>query len=160
MIILLKNTYKRGAWFYEKKVLLSACSSTYGRCLYRVPVAEVKAEDGYNSDSYWGDDWYDNDDSPADTVLDLSNVTIDKTSQTGYAQDGYTQTGYSNQDTTGWDSYDQTGYSNQGTTGRDGYDQGNYTQTGYDQTGYNNQGSADQAQNGQSGYDQSYFSDK
>ena len=27
------------------------------------------------------DDWYDSDDSPTDMVLDLSNVTIDKTSQ-------------------------------------------------------------------------------
>ena len=46
-----------------------------------VPVAEVKAEDGYNIDSYDNDDWYDSDDSPTDMVLDLSNVTIDKTSQ-------------------------------------------------------------------------------
>lgn len=60
---------------------MSACSSAYGRCLYRVPVAEVKAEDGYNIDSYDNDDWYDSDDSPTDMVLDLSNVTIDKTSQ-------------------------------------------------------------------------------
>lgn len=60
-----------------------------GACIC-VPVAEVKAEDGYNIDSYDNDDWYDSDDSPTDMVLDLSNVTIDKTSQTGYAQkNGY-----------------------------------------------------------------------
>ena len=41
----------------------------------------MKAEDGYNIDSYDNDDWYDSDDSPTDMVLDLSNVTIDKTSQ-------------------------------------------------------------------------------
>ena len=51
-----------------------------GACIC-VPVAEVKAEDGYNIDSYDNDDWYDSDDSPTDMVLDLSNVTIDKTSQ-------------------------------------------------------------------------------
>ena len=51
-----------------------------GACIF-VPVAEVKAEDGYNIDSYDNDDWYDSDDSPTDMVLDLSNVTIDKTSQ-------------------------------------------------------------------------------
>ena len=51
-----------------------------GSCIC-VPVAEVKAEDGYNIDSYDNDDWYDSDDSPTDMVLDLSNVTIDKTSQ-------------------------------------------------------------------------------
>lgn len=51
-----------------------------GACIC-VPVAEVKAEDGYNIDSYDSDDWYDSDDSPTDMVLDLSNVTIDKTSQ-------------------------------------------------------------------------------
>lgn len=49
-----------------------------GACIC-VPVAEVKAEDGYNIDSYDNDDWYDSDDSPTDMVLDLSNVTIDKT---------------------------------------------------------------------------------
>jgi hypothetical protein len=51
-----------------------------GACIC-VPVAEAKAEDGYNIDSYDNDDWYDSDDSPTDMVLDLSNVTIDKTSQ-------------------------------------------------------------------------------
>lgn len=51
-----------------------------GACIC-VPVAEVKAEDGYNIDSYDNGDWYDSDDSPTDMVLDLSNVTIDKTSQ-------------------------------------------------------------------------------
>ena len=81
MIILLKNTYKRGAWFYEKRFYcLLAAVLMAGACIC-VPVAEVKAEDGYNIDSYDNDDWYDSDDSPTDMVLDLSNVTIDKTSQ-------------------------------------------------------------------------------
>ena len=81
MIILLKNTYKRGAWFYEKRFYcLLAAVLMAGACIC-VPVAEVKAEDGFNIDSYDNDDWYDSDDSPADMVLDLSNVTIDKTSQ-------------------------------------------------------------------------------
>lgn len=81
MIILLKNTYKRGAWFYEKRFYcLLAAVLMAGACIC-VPVAEAKAEDGYNIDSYDNDDWYDSDDSPTDMVLDLSNVTIDKTSQ-------------------------------------------------------------------------------
>ena len=81
MIILLKITYKRGAWFYEKRFYcLLAAVLMAGACIC-VPVAEAKAEDGYNIDSYDNDDWYDSDDSPTDMVLDLSNVTIDKTSQ-------------------------------------------------------------------------------
>ena len=48
-----------------------------GACIC-VPVAEVKAEDGYNSDSYWGDDWYDNDDSPADTCLLYTSDAADE----------------------------------------------------------------------------------
>ena len=81
MIILLKITYKRGAWFYEKRFYCLLAAVLMASACICVPVAEVKAEDGYNIDSYDNDDWYDSDDSPTDMVLDLSNVTIDKTSQ-------------------------------------------------------------------------------
>lgn len=60
-----------------------------GACIC-VPVAEVKAEDGYNIDSYDNGDWYDSDDSPTDMVLDLSNVTIDKTSQPSVCRKNFT----------------------------------------------------------------------
>ena len=51
-----------------------------------VPQVKVQAEDVYD-DSDWSDSWYDNDVTP---IPDLTNVTIDKTSQTGYAQkNGY-----------------------------------------------------------------------
>lgn len=64
----------------ERFYCLLAAVLMAGACIC-VPVAEAKAEDGYNIDSYDNDDWYDSDDSPTDMVLDLSNVTIDKTSQ-------------------------------------------------------------------------------
>lgn len=47
-----------------------------------VPQVKVQAEDVYD-DSDWSDSWYDNDVTP---IPDLTNVTIDKTSQTGYTQ--------------------------------------------------------------------------
>lgn len=47
-----------------------------------VPQGEVQAEDVYD-DSDWSDSWYNNDVTP---IPDLTNVTIDKTCQTGYTQ--------------------------------------------------------------------------
>lgn len=47
-----------------------------------VPQVEVQAEDVYD-DSDWSDSWYNNDVTP---IPDLTNVTIDKTCQTGYTQ--------------------------------------------------------------------------
>lgn len=76
-----KNIHERGARVYEKKFYGMLAAVLIASCIC-VPQVKVQAEDVYD-DSDWSDSWYDNDVTP---IPDLTNVTIDKTSQTGYTQ--------------------------------------------------------------------------